>query len=152
VKSKIAAIIAVLLFLFMTLFGAVRLACNSTKFTEKKVRIIQADIPQESKNDRNSSFLNLKKHLRLSRHDSRIDIVIWPEASVPYLYKENFTQLHDYLKSCLCDGEYLLAGAVREDSCSGKIYNSIVVTDHTGKNVATFDKRRLLPFGEYVPF
>jgi apolipoprotein N-acyltransferase len=151
-KSTIYAIVAVLIFLIMTLFGYIRLANNPTRFTDKKIKIVQANISQKNKNNHNYAFLNLKKHLELSRCNSQADFVIWPEASVPYLYREDRTQLHDYLKSILNVGECLIAGAVRQDLLSEKIHNSAVVIDHTGKNIAIFDKRRLLPFGEYIPF
>ncbi|MDR1236166.1 MAG: apolipoprotein N-acyltransferase, partial [Holosporaceae bacterium] len=151
-KSKIAALISVLIFSLAVLFGWYRLANNPVKFTDKKVRTIQADISQKNKNDHKLSFSNLIEHIKLSLHDSPIDLIIWPEASVPYLYKEDFRQLHDHLKSFLHKGECLLAGVVRQGLSDGKIYNSVVAIDHDGKNIATFDKRRLLPFGEYVPF
>jgi apolipoprotein N-acyltransferase len=152
-RSRIFAGIAAFLFLFLLLFGYARLACNPTKFTDQKVRIVQANISQKDKGNRSLAFQNLNKHLELSRHNSRVNFVIWPEASIPYLYKENFTQLHDYLKSILQNNEeHLIAGGIRQDLSSEKIFNSTIVLDHTGKNIAIFDKRRLLPFGEYIPF
>ncbi|MDR2781270.1 MAG: apolipoprotein N-acyltransferase [Holosporaceae bacterium] len=151
-KIIYSAIIVGSFLAFIMLFGQCRLENNPTVFTNNKARIIQANISQKNKNDHNFAFSNLKKHLQLSRHDSQVDLVIWPEASIPYLYKENFAQLHDYLKSFLNKSEYLLAGAVRQDLSTGKIHNSVVVIDHNGINVANYDKRKLLPFGEYVPF
>jgi apolipoprotein N-acyltransferase len=150
--SRIYAGIALFLFLFLLLFGYVRLARNPTKFTDQKIRIVQANISQQDKSNQNLSFQNLKKYLDFSQHNSRVNFVIWPEASIPYLYKENFTQLHNYLKSILQNEEHLIAGAVRQDLSSEKVFNSIIVIDHSGKNVAIFDKRRLVPFGEYIPF
>jgi apolipoprotein N-acyltransferase len=151
-KCRNSAIISVSLFLFIVFFGCLRLAKNPTQFTDKKIRMVQCNISQKNKNNSYFAFLNLKEHLARSTHNSRLDFVIWPEVAVPYLYRENFTQLHNYLKSPLADGEYLLTGAVRKDLSTAKIYNSVVVIDHDGKNVANYDKSRLLPFGEYVPF
>jgi apolipoprotein N-acyltransferase len=151
-KAKISAVLSIFIFAAMVLFGCVRLANNPTTFTDKKIRIIQCNIPQKNKNDSNLAFQNFKEHLLRSRHESKIDLIIWPEASIPYLYHENFKQLHDYLKSFLQKSEYLLAGAVRKDLRTKRIYNSVVLINHCGENIGNYDKSRLLPFGEYVPF
>jgi len=140
------------LFLFIVSFGSYRLSVNKTEFTDKKIRIVQGNILHEKKQDHSLNFQNLTTHLNLSQHNSPVDFIVWPEASIPYLYKEDFTQLHDYLKSPLSYGEHLLAGAVRRDLSSGNVYNSVVAINHYGNNVANYDKSRLLPFGEYIPF
>jgi apolipoprotein N-acyltransferase len=86
-----------------------------------------------------------------SRHSSRLDLIIWPEAAVPYLYHERFSDLHGFLKSPLKIGEHLITGAVRRDMVTGLIHNSAVVVNHLGENVYNYDKRRLVAFGEYIP-
>tara|TARA_Y100000588_G_C13888549_1_gene767649 strand:- start:165 stop:794 length:630 start_codon:yes stop_codon:yes gene_type:complete len=35
---------------------------------------------------------------------------------------------------------------------NSKIYNSLVVLDHEGKLLAKYDKNKLVPFGEFLPF
>jgi apolipoprotein N-acyltransferase len=151
-KAKTSAIVSIFIFAAMALFGYVRLANNPTTFIDKKIRIIQCNIPQKNKNDHNLAFQNFKEHLLRSRHESKIDLILWPEASIPYLYHENFKQLHDYLKSFLLESEHLLTGAVRKNLRSQKVYNSVVLINHRGENIGNYDKSRLLPFGEYVPF
>ena len=150
-KAKNSAIILVMLLLTMTLYGYLRLARNPTTFTDKKIRLVQCNISQEKKENQQYAYSNLQEHLMHSIHNEKVDIVIWPEASIPYLYHENFKQLHDYLRSPLQESEYLLAGAVRKDQRTQKIHNSVVVINHSGENVAIYDKVRLLPFGEYIP-
>ncbi|MDR2158167.1 MAG: apolipoprotein N-acyltransferase [Holosporaceae bacterium] len=151
-EFRSSAAIAAFLLLFMTLFGHFRLKNHPTEFTNKKIKVVQCNINQRHKNDPYFAFLNLKEHLARSSHESPLDFIIWPEASVPYLYREDFRQLNDRLKSILKCGEYLAAGAVRRDTATGKIHNSVIVLDHDGKNIANHDKFRLLPFGEYIPF
>jgi apolipoprotein N-acyltransferase len=48
------------------------------------------------------------------------------------------------------DKAYLLAGADRIDS-AGKIYNGAVALGKGGQVIQTYDKRHLLPFGEFIP-
>ena len=52
----------------------------------------------------------------------------------------------------LAEGAHLLAGAVRMDMRTKKVYNSAVFIDHLGNNVGNYDKVHLVPFGEYIPF
>ncbi|MDR0678320.1 MAG: apolipoprotein N-acyltransferase, partial [Holosporaceae bacterium] len=129
-----------------------RLANNETVFTDKKVRIVQCNISQKQKGNPNFASRNLQGHMARSQHESRIDFIVWPEASIPYLYREDFESLNNLLKSCVAKDEYLLAGAVRKDPSAKKIHNSIIVVDYQGQNVMNYDKSRLLPFGEYIPF
>ncbi|MDR0555799.1 MAG: apolipoprotein N-acyltransferase [Holosporaceae bacterium] len=151
-SAKKSALLAVIIFLFLVLFGHFRLVNNPTKFTDKKVIVVQGNIQHEQKSASAFAYPNLRKHLNLSRHESKVDLIVWPEASVPYLYHENFTKLHVLLKSCLADGEHLLTGVVRKDQCTEDFYNSVVVINSSGENVAKYDKIHLLPFGEYIPF
>jgi apolipoprotein N-acyltransferase len=101
--------------------------------------------------DQSLSYRNLRQHVALSRHDARIDFIIWPEAAVPYLYHERFAQLHEHLKSPLKIGEHLITGAVRKDLFTSSVYNSAVVINHRGENICNYDKIKLVAFGEYLP-
>jgi apolipoprotein N-acyltransferase len=77
-------------------------------------------------------------------------IIIWPE-----------TAIFSYL---LHDGRLLprLRGLARESKAwiifgtphyaGGKAYNSIVAMSPEGEIVSRYDKQRLVPFGEYLPF
>ncbi|MDR2067597.1 MAG: apolipoprotein N-acyltransferase [Holosporaceae bacterium] len=142
---------ALFLMLSLTIFGFVRLQGHGTEFTQRSVRLVQCNISQKDKMDQKLSYGNLRRHVDLSRHDARVDFIIWPEASIPYLYHEQFAQLHEHLKSPLKIGEYLIAGAVRKDLPTSNVYNSAVVVDHRGENICNYDKIRLVAFGEYLP-
>jgi apolipoprotein N-acyltransferase len=136
----------------MIAFGAWRLAINGTKFTGHTVRIVQCNLSQKEKQNKALSLQNLKKHASLSKSDAKIDLIIWPEAAIPYLYHKQLSELHDFLRIPLKPGAHLLTGAVRQELETSKIYNSVVVINHLGQNVTNSDKIHLVPFGEYVPF
>ncbi|MDR2107026.1 MAG: apolipoprotein N-acyltransferase [Holosporaceae bacterium] len=152
ITAKNAAFWAIFIFGSLAAFGRYRLENNPTEFTDKKIRIVQADISQQDKQNADLSWVNLKEHMDRSEHKTALNFVVWPEASIPFLYRKDSARLHEYLQSFLKEGEHLLAGAVRKDLASNKVYNSVVVINHRGENVAVYDKSRLLPFGEYVPF
>lgn len=83
-------------------------------------------------------------------YEAGANLVIWPEAAVPYF--------PDELKENLADsrppaGSYLALGMmVPIESDPGRFWNSFVVLDSGLNEVARYDKRHLFPFGEYVPF
>lgn len=140
---------ATCIFLAMCIFGMNRLASRPTEYTNHKIRIVQPNIKPEEKRQRAAMMSRLQD---LSRNSEDIEFLIWPEASVPYLYSNNLTGLNKLLAESLENGAYLIAGAVREDKNTGNIYNSAVFIDFFGRNIYNYDKIHLVPFGEYVPF
>jgi apolipoprotein N-acyltransferase len=147
-RSLLGALLGVF---FLAVFGFCRLHLHKTEFTQHSARVVQCNLSQRDKMDLGLFYSNLERHVALSQHDAPIDFIIWPEAAIPYLYHERFTQLHEHLKSPLKIGEYLVTGAVRKDLLTSNVYNSAVVIDHRGKNICNYDKIRLVPFGEYLP-
>jgi apolipoprotein N-acyltransferase len=89
------------------------------------------------------------------------DLLIWPEAPAPFSFQDA-----QYLKraSALAAkfGHPFLSGSIEWRPLpgdSGPIvrhivvpYNSAVLVDAQGRNVFTYDKIHLVPFGEYEPF
>lgn len=156
-KGGLALIVLLVSFSSLSVFGNMRLSENSTEYTPYKIRCVQGSVPQKNKMNRSLSAHNLNLYLNLSRMKSERDnwnpdFVIWPEASVPYLFTDKSEMLTEKLAGAVPPDGYLLAGAVRKDSASGDVYNSVIVLDGFGKNVANYDKKHLVPFGEYIPF
>ena len=87
-----------------------------------KALVVQANIPQEQKWDSRYQKDILEIYQHLSRTNEDIDMIIWPETSVPGLYegdKKIFTKVNDLVKS---QNKYLLFGAIRDDGVD--FYNS----------------------------
>ena len=92
-----------------------------------------------------------------SPDDSRADIVVWPEGAIPTL---NFWMLEDQnFLNAIGRGmgdRVLITGLTRRELQNDRIayFNSAVVIDGvTGQPRVgqTYDKRRLVPFGEFIP-
>lgn len=140
---------SVSIFFIICVFGVIRLAQNPTEYTSITARVVQPNIQHHEKKQRKEI---LNRMLELSENCGDIDLLMWPEASIPYLYSENLCELHRLLSEPLIGNQsYLIAGAVRED-ITGNIFNSAVVIDRFGRNIHNYDKIHLVPFGEYVPF
>ncbi len=161
--SSIFYIIFITIFLIISfLYGHFRINKLSADLSAindpntPKIRIIQANIKQDSKWDQFLILQNLKKHIELSNSKSTKNIaaIIWSETSMPYILNDNLS-LISYLQSTVIkDNTVLISGALRAKFDQGKmtkIWNSIYVIDHQG--ISNFyDKNHLVPFGEYVPF
>jgi apolipoprotein N-acyltransferase len=151
-NAIISASVLAFLFIFVISFGILRINSNETQFTSQRCRLVQCNLAQRDKNDRSQAEQHFWKHLGCSISADNLDFVIWPEASLPYLYNERQEDLKNCFRSVLTPGTRVILGAVREDLGTGKIHNSVVVLDHLGENIANYDKVHLVPFGEYIPF
>lgn len=150
-NGKIAFYFAIAILAFVVIFGFVNLCLHKTDYLrESKACIVQGNIYQKDTQEM-SSENKLKTYFDWSG-DWDYDFIIWPEASIPFLYKENDSRLQKRFAEVMHKGSYLITGAVREDLQSHKIYNSVIFVNSDGENVANYDKIQLVPFGEYVPF
>lgn len=86
------------------------------------------------------------------------DLIVWPEVPAPFSWQDNqFSKIASGL--AIRAGHPFLSGVVEwksETLPSGRPgqapYNSAVLVDPQGQRVFTYDKRHLVPFGEYEPF
>lgn len=118
--------------------------------TDTHLRIVQAAIPQTLKWDPQGRVNGIKKHMELSKQESDItpDILIWPESAVPFAINQE-PRLIDDLANLVPANGALITGGLRIDG--KKYYNSIYAITQNGI-AASYDKRHLVPFGEFVPF
>lgn len=122
-----------------------------------KMRLIQPNIEQTLKWDpvhKRNSFL---KNLRLATQNDNKDInyVILSESAIPYLIDKNSVELLNILKSAIPKNAFLISGVLRKEIAKNskkKYFNSIVTINDEGKIIDFYDKRHLVPFGEYIPF
>jgi apolipoprotein N-acyltransferase len=77
------------------------------------------------------------------------NIIIWPEGAIPVLY----TQVSDFLniihQQALTHKTALITGLPSNSNPEGPYYNSMLAL---GEGNGIYNKTRLVPFGEYVPF
>jgi apolipoprotein N-acyltransferase len=76
------------------------------------------------------------------------DLVVWPEAAVPWFLDELPPEILDRLRGARAD----IVFGVLERQGSGtapRIYNSVVAINDSG--LGLYRKRHLVPFGEFLP-
>jgi apolipoprotein N-acyltransferase len=154
--------LAVLVLGGLLIQGSVRLAYAAAPAADAPViRIVQPDVRQEAKYDPRLFADILGRYLTLTRQPGEEvpAIVIWPEGAVPaaandYLAPDTWTRAA--IVSALQPGQTLLVGAARYEGPLDRprFYNSLIVARRTAGDLAvlgTYDKHRLVPFGEYLP-
>ncbi len=79
-------------------------------------------------------------------------VIIWPEATVPFLLDESEPALQRIAEG-LKPGQTLLTGAIRRQGSVARsdYFTSILTIDHHGVVTHRYDKWRLVPGGEYLP-
>lgn len=114
-----------------------------------RVALLQGNIPQDEKWDRGLARRNFDVYRDASvlAAASAPDLIIWPEASFPWVY--------DLHAAGLPEGHRLppipiLLGSITHE---GDIYhNSALLLDTRGQFMDAVHKYHLVPFGEYIPY
>ncbi|NQX90108.1 MAG: apolipoprotein N-acyltransferase [Halioglobus sp.] len=113
-----------------------------------EVAIVQPNVPQEYKWDRSFYSPILQQLEELTNPLMGFDLVIWPESAVPNYYQ----RAQDFLSPIEQRAEKaqtaLVTGIPWRPDGSDKYFNSMTVL---GVGDGVYHKRRLVPFGEYVP-
>ncbi|BAQ64065.1 apolipoprotein N-acyltransferase [Geminocystis sp. NIES-3709] len=117
-----------------------------------KIGIIQGNIPNEIKlydPGLNTALINYTKGY-IDLAEKEVDIILTPETALPFFYDqiaENsvFSQAIQQYKIPLFLGAF--------DRIDNNRYtNSLFVLNSEGKVISKYDKIKLVPLGEYIPF
>ena len=121
--------------------------------TPISVAMVQPNVDQSIKLsfDEESTLATLNQLRDLSNDLWANDWVIWPEAAIPtnLTFHEALPFLEEINKQAALQESALFTGVIYEDRDQHRYYNSVV---GLGNGYGFYHKRRLVPFGEYVPF
>ncbi|MGB2492699.1 MAG: apolipoprotein N-acyltransferase, partial [Candidatus Puniceispirillum sp.] len=116
------------------------------------VRIVQPSVMQQEKWQRAKRPEHLQRLVDLSnQHVPMPRLVIWPETAFAGFASKEADLLRQTVASATPFDGYLLTGIPRLDE-QDRFFNAAVLHSHDGALKAVYDKRHLVPFGEYVPF
>lgn len=120
--------------------------------TAIKVGMVQPNVDQGTKlafNEENTHAA-LAQLRELSTDLWTNDWVVWPEAAIPtsLTYHDALPFLEEMNKKAAESDAALFTGVIYADRDQHKYYNSIA---GLGQGYGFYHKRRLVPFGEYVP-
>ena len=120
------------------------------------VTIVQPNIKQKNKwiLKNREQHLNKLFHLSIKNRDNfnnKNRIIIWPETSFEGSIPSETKLLSSISKNILTNKKTtLILGLLRADE--NRIFNSLVFLNSKGEIIYNYDKIKLVPFGEYIPF
>ena len=129
---------------------------SSPKITDQLVTIVQPNIKQKNKwiLKNREQHLNNLIDLSIKNYDSfnnKSRIIIWPETSFEGSIPTDTKLLSNISKKILINkNTTLILGLLRTDE--KKVFNSLVFLNSKGNIIYNYDKIKLVPFGEYIPF
>jgi apolipoprotein N-acyltransferase len=119
-----------------------------------KVAVAQGGIDQAAKWEpgNQAETLNIYEDLTMKARAAGAKVVVWPETAAPFFYgweEAPTRRLHAIGAEA---GVTIIFGAPWYDPAGGgKYFNSVFEMDGRGVVVGRYDKRHLVPFGEYIP-
>lgn len=137
--------------------GTYRLHYNKTEpFDDITLRLVQANLEEHHRWDPRKMVDVVRTNMQLSQTtpSDTITHIIWSESSLPYILDNNSPWL-PIISRVIPEGGTLLTGAMRihyTSETKADLYSTLQAINHNGKIEATYDKYRLVPFGEYIPW
>ena len=116
------------------------------------VGLLQGNIDQAVKWDRSYQVRTLETYERLARQAAveRPSLIVWPETAVPFFLRHEAELGARVRAVAVATGVPMLVGSP-DRGTDGLLYNSAFLIDTDGRLAGRYDKRHLVPFGEYVP-
>ena len=75
---------------------------------------------------------------------------VWPEGVFSgYSYNELLI-FKDLVLKNFSNKHYIIFGTNKSDALSGKFYNSMVIINNKFEIIQSYNKRKLVPFGEFL--
>lgn len=151
---KTALIACAAVFAANTLFGVIRIGVVSARqYDTVKTASLQGNLPSGEKweNGGLNSF-DVYMDLSIQAAENGAKIILWSETAVPVnVIKDGFYD-NSYKNFAKTNEVYLIVGGFYEKD--GENYSVLIMYTPDGESgiINPYKKRRLVPFGEYVPY
>jgi apolipoprotein N-acyltransferase len=159
-SSQVALGLAAAALTGLVLFGILQ---SSPSGMAGRVRIVQPNQPELATYDELDNARILADYVALTSRPRAVPgpvTVIWPEGAIPDAldsYLAPGTATRAAVTNALQTGDTLMVGGYRVEGppANPRYYNSLAIFQRTPDGLVlqgVYDKRHLVPFGEYLPF
>ncbi len=148
--------ISIMAFSLLAILGLVRLATGEVEHhPDLRLRLVQANISQHHKWDPELRAESFRRHLALTGSPSAAPLthVIWPETASAYVLDDDAVARNLIAEVVPPEG-LVITGFNRFDLNNEpkRAWNSLGALDGNGNMTGIYDKHRLVPFGEFLPW
>ncbi len=122
-----------------------------------RIALLQGNIEQDQKWDKAFEEEILSRYERLSREAAAkgAQLIVWPETAFPFYFQSDFLYRQRLLNLVRELRTPLLFGAVgwqQKRKNEVTLFNRAYLLSASGEELGSYDKIKLAPFGEYIPF
>lgn len=113
---------------------------------QRVVRIVHPDVLQSEKWHPATQAQMYQRHIELTTSETPVDLVVWPETALTLPLRLSGPEI-----AAAAKGAPVLLG-YQWRNADFEYRNSAILLDAQGQLQTHYDKARLVPFGEYMPF
>ena len=156
-KKTFIIFLTAILVLGLYIYGSYQINKNKIylKTIQEKinVKIISPNFEIKYNLDLDHIEKKLKKLIRYSEpSDDKKTLFIWPEGVFSgYSYNE-IVIFKDLILKNFSSNHYIIFGINKLDKNTGSFYNSLLLVDNKFDVIQQYNKHKLVPFGEFLPF
>jgi apolipoprotein N-acyltransferase len=151
--------IAVIAIAATLIYGAIQISQTDNAMASlqhKSIMTVQPAIPQQEKwqGENRISITQKMVQLTYTGHKKPTDMVVWPETALPYAFHSKHNLRLYVLNAVKQMHVALLVGSPTFLNRGDQLqhYNSALLIDKEGNIKSRYDKVKLVPFSEYMPF
>ena len=155
-RKHMVAAVAGFLFVFSTSYTLWQQPVETSGTA--RIAMVQGNIDQSAKWNRAYQQGTVNRYITLSEQVLKkpVDLVIWPETSMPFFMQQS-KEFLPYLRRLAVNSNaaYLIGTPGFGPGTNGRewdVYNRAYLIESDGVMRKWYDKVHLVPFGEYIPF
>lgn len=152
-KAKLS-IIASLIIVANTIIGCVLWAIPVKESDSVDVALIQGNVLSNEKWDSENQGSIISRYTEMAEEAAKkgVDIVLLPESAIPNYFIKNGALHKVFAKIASGYNVTLIAGVQYYEPETKESFNAVVAVYPDGSVSDHYDKRHLVPFGEFIPF
>ena len=124
-------------------------------YNDVKIKIIQPNIAIVNTWGLENEHKNLIRLIALSKgNKDEKTLFVWPEGMIQQTRPQDLYKYKEYFNKNFSKNHFIIIGMSNPITTNGKInyYNSLVLLNHNAEVVSIYNKIKLVPFGEFIPF
>jgi len=153
-RKRIIALIGVFIISFNTILGTILWYIPTDKVDELKVAAIQGNVLSNEKWESSYSKTIFERYMSMTEDAAKdgAKLIVLPETAIPQYFYPN-GKVHEALSNIATEYNVtILSGVHYYDKATKSGYNSVIAVYPDGSLSEHYDKRHLVPFGEFIPF